>query len=73
MQTTAVLNFRDRQLEYYDSLGGVDERTISALLRWVRDDIRDKYGEEASGAFDVRACARVCGVEMSVCLSRVVC
>ena len=55
LQTTAVLNFRDQQIEYYDSLGGNDEHTIAALLRWVRDDILDKYGEEATGAFDVRS------------------
>lgn len=46
LQTCAVLNFRDCQIEYYDSLLGVDKVTINSLLRWVEDESADKYGSD---------------------------
>jgi hypothetical protein len=53
LQTCAVANFRDRQIEYYDSLGGVDSNTVKGLERWIMDDYRDKYKEEPPPNYDV--------------------
>ena len=52
-QVCAVANFRDRQLEYYDSLNSVNRDTTNGILRWVGDDYRDKYGGDPEGRFDV--------------------
>eukprot|EP00892_Ulva_mutabilis_P008029 jgi/Ulvmu1/5599/UM023_0136.1 len=49
--TCAVLNFRDCQIEYYDSLRGVDTLTINSLLRWAQDEYADKYGGEVPERF----------------------
>ena len=54
VQTCTVANFRDQQLEYYDSLGSVCQNTVTSMLRWVTDDYNDKYGEAPTGAYDVR-------------------
>lgn len=54
LQTCAVLNFRDCQVEYYDSLLSVDHSTVKNLLRWVEDEFSDKYGGEVPDAFKVR-------------------
>jgi hypothetical protein len=53
LQTCAALNFRDKQIEYYDSLGGVDRATIQGLMRWVQDEYKDKYGKAAPPEFQV--------------------
>jgi Ulp1 family protease len=55
VQTCAVANFRDRQIEYYDSLGGVDRNTVKSLERWILDDYRDKYKEDPPPNYDVRS------------------
>lgn len=54
MQTCAVLNFAEQRIEYYDSLGGVDEHTIDSLLRWVEDEYVDKYKQPPPERFQVR-------------------
>jgi hypothetical protein len=54
VQTCVVANFRDEQLEYYDSLGSADALTIESMLRWVREDFADKYAGEPLGKYDVR-------------------
>jgi Ulp1 family protease len=56
MQTCAVLNFQDQRIEYYDSLGGVHEPTISSLLQWVEDEYVDKYKQPLPDKFKVRLC-----------------
>ena len=43
LQTCAAINFGEQRVEYYDSLGGVDNETINSLLRWVEDEYADKY------------------------------
>lgn len=43
----------EQQIEYYDSLGGVDHATISSLLRWVEDEYADKYKKPLPEKFQV--------------------
>lgn len=54
LQTCIAANFRDQQLEYYDSLGGVDRATVSSFAQWIADDWADKYGGTPPPNYDVR-------------------
>jgi sentrin-specific protease 1 len=43
--TLAVVNFRDKRVEYYDSMGGGNAALLSFLLRWVVDEMQHKKGQ----------------------------
>lgn len=44
--TLAVINLRDQQFEYYDSLGGADSEVLELLSRFIEDEAREKSGQE---------------------------
>jgi hypothetical protein len=52
-----VLNFKERRIEYYDSLGEVDRKTINNLLKWVEDEYADKYKKPLPTEFQVKPAA----------------
>lgn len=43
--TLGVINFRDKRVEYYDSMGGTNETVLKNLLQWVADELETKKGE----------------------------
>ena len=47
--TLAVVNFRERRFEYYDSLRGSPDEVLINLRKWLQEESRDKKGAE----FDV--------------------
>ncbi|KAL3690661.1 hypothetical protein R1sor_004312 [Riccia sorocarpa] len=42
----AIINIRDKKLQYLDSLGGVDSAVLKVLARYIADEARDKDGKE---------------------------
>jgi hypothetical protein len=60
MQTCAVIIFERQRIEYYDSLGGVDDNTIECLLRWVEDEYADKYKKPLPESFQVKPASERC-------------
>lgn len=44
--TLAVINLRDQQFEYYDSMGGVDSEVFELLSRFIEDEAKEKSGVE---------------------------
>lgn len=43
--TLAVVNFKDKRVEYYDSLGSTNQKVLANLLRWVGDELDHKKNE----------------------------
>lgn len=56
--TMAVINLRDQQLEYYDSLGGADSEVLDLLSRYIEDEAKDKQGKELDTSGWMRLFAR---------------
>jgi sentrin-specific protease 1 len=48
----AVANVRNRRVEWYDSMGGVQRRYTNAIKRWVKQDFKDKHPDSPLGRFD---------------------
>jgi Ulp1 family protease len=46
----AVINFKEKKFEYYDSLGSPNEKCVERLRRWVQEESMDKK----KVPFDVR-------------------
>ncbi|KAK9826046.1 hypothetical protein WJX74_007714 [Apatococcus lobatus] len=44
--TCAVIDLEHRQIRYYDSMAGHEERLMEALRRWVSDEYKDKKNQE---------------------------
>jgi sentrin-specific protease 1 len=40
--TLAVVNFKEKRFEYYDSLGAANQKCIDALRKWIQDESADK-------------------------------
>lgn len=40
--TLAVVNFRDKRIEYYDSMAGSGREVLDNLMHWVRDEMEHK-------------------------------
>ncbi|XP_052189327.1 ubiquitin-like-specific protease ESD4 [Diospyros lotus] len=42
----AVINKKDKKLQYLDSLGGIDSRVLKVLARYFVDEVKDKSGKD---------------------------
>jgi len=42
----AVVNFRDKRFEYYDSLGGENKKCLERLEKYVKDEYKTKHNGE---------------------------